>query len=182
MGNRGCVIGVVVAIVVYLLAGALVLGMQRESIQGSKGQIWNQIKTGGEKLGAIENQLKAAYKDRQDLVAKIVEGRKQYDAAMKSGDLNGATSAAQALGTTLKVMVENYPSTDLSGLQVGTLDETAGIFNRIGYARSKLIDTQVGYNQLRMVFFPLAAFYSREQVLGENFDPGSAAPTSSMGQ
>lgn len=164
----------------WQIIGGVSLSMQQESIRGGIGQIWNQIQTGSEKLEAIESQLKAAYKDRQDLVAKIVEGRQNLDRAVAEGDLNGAAAAAESLRSTLSIMVENYPATDLSGLQVGVLDETAGIFNRIGYQRDEQIKRQVSFNQSRILFFPVGLAFPRQNVLGEDFNPMSEGPKSSF--
>lgn len=172
------ILGLVAAGVVYSVAGMLVLSTSHETINGQKGKIWNQIKIGSEKLDAIESQLNAAYKDRRGIIGGVVDARKSYDNAVQAGDLDGATRAAQGLATSLKVIVENYPTTDISGLQVGTLDETAGIFNRIAYARTALIDSQVSYNQKRFFFFVLNGMYPREEVLGELSQPDQAGPKS----
>lgn len=178
--TRNIVLGILGVFLLWQIIGGISLSMQQESIKGGVGQIWNQIQTGNEKLEAIESQLIAAYADRQDLVAKIVEGRQNMNKAVESGDLNAATSAAESLRTTLTVMVENYPATDLSGLQVGVLDETAGIFNRIGYQRDEQIKRQVGFNQSRILFFPIGLVFARQNVLGEDFNPMSEGPKSSF--
>lgn len=179
--NIGKIIfGLIVVVIAYPVVGMFVLSTSQETINGQKGKIWNQIKIGSEKLDAVETQLKAAYKDRQDILTDVTAARKDYAGAVYAHDLDGATHAASKLASSLKVVVENYPTTDISGLQVGTLDETAGIFNRIAYARTGLIDSQVSFNQKRVFFFPLQGMYPREQVLGELSQPDMEGPKSSF--
>ena len=178
MNTGKIILGLVVAVVAYPVVGMLVLSTSHETLNGQKGKIWNQIKIGSEKLDAIESQLGAAYKDRREILAGVTAARRDYGTAIQAGDLDSATRAAQSLATSLKVVVENYPTTDISGLQVGTLDETAGIFNRIAYARTALIDSQVRYNQKRVFFFVLNNFYPREEVLGELSSADQAGPKS----
>lgn len=167
-------------LVAYLAIGVFQLASMNEEINGKTGVIWTQLQSGFEKLAAVETQLKAAYKDRKDIIESIVEGRKEYIKATENQNITQAMHAADLVRNNLKVVVENYPSTDISSMQTGVLDETAGIFNRIAYARQQLIDTQVQFNKARLFFFPIASFFTRKEILGQNTDPMAQGPKSSF--
>jgi len=171
-------LGGLLAIAVYIILGLYTLSTSLENINGMTGAIWTQMRAGFEKLDAIEAQLKAAYKDRQDLINSIAQARAGYAEAAATHNLKEAALNATNLGTTLKVLVENYPQTDLSTLQIGILDETAGIFNRIAYARQQLITAQVSYNQNRILYFVVAPWFARQHVIGEAENPMDHGPRS----
>jgi hypothetical protein len=59
--------------------------------------------------------------------------------------------AATSTQVALKAFYENYPNFGLPSIQQGLLDETAGSFNRIAYARHQLIQAQVSYPITRHV-------------------------------
>ena len=162
----------------YVVIGIYTLSTSLETIKGTTGIIWTQMRAGFEKLDAIESQLGAAYKDRKDIVNTISAARAGYAIAASNGNIDQAVHAATTAGSSLKILVENYPSTDLSSIQTGVLDETAGIFNRIAYARQQLINAQVQYNQNRILFFIVAPWFTREQVLGEMENPMAVGPKS----
>lgn len=162
------------ALVVYLLLGALVLGMAREGIAGNTGKVWAAIEYADEKIGRLEDQVLYAYNDRQELVARITEARQaraEMQAAKESGDLEAAVRATETMGLSLNFLYENYPDVRLTEVQVALIDETSGGFNRIKYARDELISSQVRYNRWRIVFFPVGLVFERQSVLGEYEDP-----------
>jgi len=64
---------------------------------------------------------------------------------------------------------------------VALMDETAGSINRISFARDTLIESQVGFNQSRIIFFPVGLMFPRMSVLGEYHDPSTPLPTSNFG-
>ena len=164
--------------IAYIIIGIYTLSTSLETIKGSTGVIWTQMRAGFEKLDAIESQLGAAYKDRKEIISTISAARAGYVVAANNGNIDEAVRAATTAGSSLKILVENYPTTDLSPMQTGVLDETAGIFNRIAYARQQLINAQVHYNQNRILFFIVAPWFARQQVLGEMENPMAVGPKS----
>lgn len=161
-----------VVIAIYTLSSLL------ESIHGAKGTVWTQMQAGFDKLDAVESQLIAAYKDRKDIIQTITAARNGYNTAKQMDNLDQAVRAAATTANNLKILIENYPSTDLSTIQTSVLDETAGIFNRIAYARQQLINEQVNYNKNRIFFFIVAPWFERQQVIGETENPMKTSPKS----
>lgn len=159
----------------YGVMGIYTLSTALENIQGAKGTIWTQMQAGFDKLDTIESQLIGAYKDRKDIIQTITTARTGYSAAKEIGNLDQAARAATATANSLKILIENYPATDISTLQTSVLDETAGIFNRIAYARQQLINEQVSYNKNRIFFFIVAPWFEREGVIGEKENPMKAS-------
>lgn len=171
-------VGIFFSFIGYILMGVYTLSTALETINGAKGTIWTQMQAGFDKLAAIESQLIGAYKDRKDIIQTIATARTGYTAAKKSGNIDQAISAASAARSNLNILVENYPSTDISTLQTGVLDETAGIFNRIAYARQQLINEQVSYNKNRILFFIVAPWFASQNILGAMEDPMASSPKS----
>ena len=164
----------------YIGIGFYQLSTIEEDINGKTGNIWVQLQSGFEKLQAVETQLKAAYKDRKDITEMITNARKDYAAASENLNLDNALTSATKAVQGLRIIVENYPSTELSTMQVGVLDETAGIFNRLAYARQQLINSQVSFNQTRILFYPIHQLFARKEVLGEKENPAAGGPKSSF--
>lgn len=167
-------------LIVYVVIGIYTLSTSLETINGAKGTIWTQMQSGFEKLDAIEAQLKFSYKDRKDIIQIIAEARTGYTNAKELGNLDQAVRAATTTANNLKILIENYPSTDISILQTGVLDETAGIFNRIAYARQQLINEQVSYNKNCIFFFIVSPWFKRQEVIGEKENPMTPGPKSTL--
>lgn len=172
------VAGILLAILFYLALGGISLAQQQIGIDAATGEVWNQIDAGAQKLDRLEAQVIGAYRQQMDVVNAIVEGRKALAEARARGDLTAATQAAGQIGLNINVLVEANPVTPLTELQRGLLDETSGAFNRIAYARGRLIDTQKAYNQTRIAFFPIAGFFPPVEILGSTDNPRRQLPPS----
>ena len=168
-------LGLVGLLVVYLVLGAFTLSMRREGLHGLTGNVWNNVDRATQLLTRLESEVLYAYKDRQALYQTITAARNDLLAARAVGDLEKATNVAGRISVILE---DNSLAGDLTPVQISLMDETAGSINRITYARSKLIEGQVGYNQTRIFFFPVAVFFPRVEVLGETANPAQQLPPS----
>jgi hypothetical protein len=169
---------IVWAIVIYVAIGGFFLNMSQESIKGQTAQVWVQVQRGTELLPRLESLVSREMSDRKELMTLLAQSRTNLAEAQKKGDLDLAVGA---LTSGLKVIAEdnNIPS-GVDKLQIGLLDETSGTYNRLSYARGKLVDAQRGYNQTR-IFFPLdQPVFPRVSILGENSDPSEKIPMSSF--
>lgn len=171
-------VGLVIVLALYLALGGCSLAQQRVGIDAAKGEVWNQVDAGAQKIRLLESQVLGAYNQQLQVVNAIVEGRKAMEAARASGDIDAATEAAQKALVNINALAEANPVQPLTELQRGLLDESAGVLNRIAYARGKLIDTQRVYNQSRIMFFPIAGFFPAEEILGSTANPAQPLPTS----
>lgn len=167
---------VIAAVVIFFLwnaiGGFIVLPLQQQTLAGKVGEVWNQVDRANQLLPRLEAQLKYTVAEQKQVIDKITIARSDILAAERaSGDQAKIFKATDSTQIALKAFYENYPDFGLPSIQQGLLDETAGSFNRIAYARGKLIDAQVSFNQTR-IFFPLAAvFMSPVEVLGSNVSP-----------
>ncbi len=182
MKSRTVVLLVVGGLLVYALLGAVTLSMQKETIRGRVGQVWNANDRAAQVLDRLEGQMEVFLADRQDLIQDIANARRDMQQASQDGDLEQALAAQDQAALAINVVVEAYPDLDLSGPQQALMDETSGSLNRIAYARQELIDAQVGYNRTRILFLPVGLVFPREQVIGEGMDPMQSLPPSSFGQ
>jgi len=170
---------VIVLLVGYQILGGCALAQQQETIHGNTGEVWNQVNRGVELLPRLESQVLFAYSNRDGIIDKIVTARNNLLAAQKVGDLAKAIEASQQASLSLSLLVENYPNVSLTEVQRGLMDETAGTLNRIAYARGKLINAEVSYNQSRIMFFPVGIMaFPRSEVLGESANPEQRLPGS----
>ena len=172
---------VILLVVAYLLIGAFTLSSKQEGIHSQVGEVWNQIDRCNQLLPRLEAQLAYGKGALDKWNAQITSARNAYLAAKESGDLEGALNAMQNLNTNIQLFFEQYPQyLNLTPVMTSLMDETAGCFNRIAYARGKLIESQRSYNVARLVFFPLGIFYPRMEILGENVNPASTVVPSTF--
>lgn len=179
--NRESILFVGAALVLYLIVGGCSLNMKQEDIQGKQGQVWNVTQRAIDVLGRLEQQVSVFMADRKDVIEQITNARNGMVNAANNHNLQQLATAQQAADAVIRVIMEAYPDLSLTAQQTALMDETAGSINRIAYARQQLIDAQVGYNQQRIFFAPLQFMFPRIEVVGENFDPTTALPTSSFG-
>lgn len=166
---------IIAAVVVFLFwnaIGFMVLPLQQQGLAGNVGEVWNQVDRANQLLPRLEAQLKYTVAEQKQVIDKITAARNDILAAEQaSGDQAKIFKATASTQSALKAFYENYPDFGLPSVQQGLLDETAGSFNRIAYARGKLIDAQVSFNQAR-IFFPLAAvFIPPVEILGSGVSP-----------
>jgi hypothetical protein len=176
------IMAVVLIAIVGLLFGAYSLAQQQESIDGFRGEVWNQIDRASQLIGRLESQLQYGVEELDKINQQITNARVGIEAARKTGDLEAALAATNEAQLAVNVLVEAYPQYfDLTEVFTGLQDETAGSFNRIGYARQNLIDAQVLFNKTRITFFPLMPFFERQEVIGAAFDPTTQLAPSTLG-
>lgn len=166
---------IIAAVVVFLFwnaIGFMVLPLQQQGLAGNVGEVWNQVDRANQLLPRLEAQLKYTVAEQKQVIDKITAARNDILAAEQaSGDQAKIFKATASTQSAFKAFYENYPDFGLPSVQQGLLDETAGSFNRIAYARGKLIDAQVSFNQAR-IFFPLAAvFIPPVEILGSGVSP-----------
>lgn len=167
---------IMAAVVVFLLwnavGGFIVLPLQQQGLAGKVGEVWNQVDRANQLLPRLEAQLKYSVAEQKQVIDRITAARNDILAAEQAnGDQTKILKATNSTQSALKAFYENYPDFGLPAVQQGLLDETAGSFNRIAYARDILIEAQVSFNQAR-IFFPLAAaFIAPVEVLGSGVSP-----------
>jgi LemA protein len=169
---------IIALIIIYAVSGILVMEPMQQDIDGKTGEVWNNVQRAIDLLGRLEQQMTVYLSDRQDLIDKIVTGRNEMLAAKESGDLDAVLVSQTNTQSAIDAVFEAYPDLSLTETQQGLMDETAGSMNRIAYARSELINTQVAYNKGRIIWF----WYPKIDILGSSYDAAKPLPTSSFGQ
>lgn len=166
------VIALVVIFFLWNALGFIVLPWQQQALAGKVGEVWNQVDRANQLLPRLEAQLKYTVTEQKRVIDQIARARSDILAAEQAnGDPTKIFKAADSTQIALKAFYESYPDFGLPVIQQGLLDETAGSFNRIAYARGKLIDAQVSFNQTR-IFYPLAAAFTPSvAVLGSGASP-----------
>jgi hypothetical protein len=180
-------IGWIVIVVLALLAfwqmiGLFSLPMQKIAIDGKVGEVWNQTDRASQLLPRLEAQLNYTVQAQKAVIDQIAAARNDVLAAKQTNGTDQAKvfQAATSTQVALKAFYENYPNFGLPSIQQGLLDETAGSFNRIAYARHQLIQAQVSYNQARIGFFIAALFNPPVPVLGSDVSPLTPVTPSSL--
>jgi LemA protein len=180
------VVWVIIAVVALVAFGQLIgffaLPSQRIGLDGKVGEVWNQTNRASQLLPRLEAQLKYTVQAQKQVLDKIAAARSDVLAAEQ---VNGSDQAKVLKSSTstqiaLRAFYENYPNFGLPTIQQGLLDETAGSFNRIAYARHQLIQGQVGYDQARIWFFIAAIFNPPVEVVGSDQSPLTPVAPSSL--
>lgn len=182
MNSKSPVLWVLGGVIAWGIIGAILLGVQLQTIGGQTGEVWNQVDRATELLPRLEKQLTYTTDQQKEVIDQITVARNNILAAKQAGDLQKATMAASQAQFSIQAIQENYPSFGLPEVQKGLLDETAGSFNRIAYARGRVIDAQVAYNKSRIIFLPCMLFFPRQSVLGEQANPAAVVPTTTLGE
>jgi hypothetical protein len=163
------------------IGGFIVLPLQQQGLAGKVGEVWNQVDKANQLLPRLEAQLKYTVAGQKQVIDQITIARNDILAAEQaSGDQTKIFKATDSTQSALKAFYENYPDFGLPSVQQGLLDETSGSFSRIAYARGKLIEAQVSYNQAR-IFFPLSApFIPPVEVLGAGVSSATPVTPSTL--
>lgn len=165
-------IAIVVLFFLWNALGFLVLPWQQQALAGKVGEVWNQVDRANQLLPRLEAQLTYTVAEQKRVIDQIARARNDILAAEQaSGDQAKIFKAADSAQLALKAFYENYPDFGLPAIQQGLLDETSGSFNRIAYARGKLIEAQVSFNQLRLVYPLAAVFIPPVEVVGAGVSP-----------
>jgi LemA protein len=177
-------IGIVLVICFWQILGAFSLASSQQTVRGKTAQVWNQIDRASQLLPRLEQQLNTTVQLQKDLIDKIAAARNAIGTASQgdTSDPNNIGQATQASLIALRAFNENYPNLGLPELQQGLLDETAGSYNRIAYARSELINAQTSYNTARIWAFPIGMLmFPNMTITGENENPMQTLPPSKVG-
>jgi hypothetical protein len=183
IGLVGWIVIVVLALVaVWQIIGLFSLPSKKIDIDGKVGEVWNQTDRASQLLPRLEAQLKYTVQAQKAVIDKIAAARNDVLAAQQVNgtDQSKVFQAATSTRVALKAFYENYPNFGFPSIQQGLLDETAGSFNRIAYARHQLIQAQVSYNQARIGFFIAALFNPPVTVLGSDVSPLTPVTPSSL--
>lgn len=166
------IVAIVVLFVLWNALGGLVLPWQQQALAGKVGDVWNQVDRANQLLPRLEAQLTYAVAEQKRVIDQIARARSDILAAEQAnGDEAKIFKATDSTQIALKAFYENYPDFGLPSIQQGLLDETSGSFNRIAYARGKLIEAQVSFNQTRLLYPLAAVFIPPVEVLGSGANP-----------
>lgn len=183
LGPVGWIIVIVVALVAFSqIIGLFSLPSQKIGLDGKVGEVWNQTNRASQLLPRLKSQLKYTVQAQKQVVDKITAARSDVLAAEQGNGSDQAKvlKASTSTQIALRAFYENYPNFGIPNIQQGLLDETAGSFNRIAYARHQLIQAQVGYDQARIWFFIAAIFNPSVDVLGSEQSPLTPVAPSSL--
>ncbi len=172
MNNKGKIgLYIALAVVVWHLLGAVIIGVTKNSIEVDTSDVWNMTDRAVSVVTSLTRELKSFEKDRLEVTALITEAR-------QSRDLDKLDKAMVAVNA----LVENYPATDLSQQQIALMDETAGSLSRIAHARRILFDDKKLVNDA-LIIFPLCNLvFSREYIPNSDFNAGQAMPVLGGGE
>lgn len=182
LGSIGLLIVVLfLCMMAWQIIGGVTLAMSQETIAGRTGEVWNTTQRAIDLLPRLEREVEVFMEDRQEIVAQITTARNDFLAAQEAGDLAQLNAVHETM-LDIRVQIEAYPTINLTDQQRVLMYETAGSINRIAYARGQLIDAQVQFNKNRLLFMPVGLIFPRQEILGENVDPGQPLPPSTFGE
>jgi LemA protein len=167
----GVAAGALGLLVIWGIIGSIVLGVSNNNIQGKIGDVWTTVDRANELLPRLEGQLNYTTTSQKEAIDRITAARNALLAAKATGDLQAAFNAVQHSQPAMHFVVEHYPDFGLPVAQKTLAEETAGSVNRIAYARHKLIQDQVSFNNKRLVFVPAGLFYGPQHILGSEHSP-----------
>lgn len=202
-------ITILVAVTSLIVVGAICAGLvgwglwayqepalAKNNIAATNGKVWNSVRTCSDNLGALEEQAKFWANYSKDLVSNIAAGRSDMKAlidAYKGKGFDGKADAElskilekfnspnNGIMLQMRQVVEAYPAgTDVTKVMVGLMDETSSCFGTIKFARTKLIESQEGYNAL-LIMKPWVRVlgFQDVEILGSDANP--AGPTFKSG-
>jgi hypothetical protein len=185
--RKWVVLSLIVALLIYLGWGYASLASQQQTINGDVGKVWSAISTGTDKLHNLETQLKFATNAQQQALQQIAAARSSILALEQVHDLNALEKVYHSfapsgqMGIAINAVREAYPDFGLAKGLDDLLVETAGTYDRIDYARTRLINDQVSFNQTRIWYPPLHQIFPVVTVIGSTSDPGQSIPGSTLG-
>ena len=178
-------IGSIVVLAIVLFGGIFLINQniaiqQRQyDVQGKIGTVWNEVDRASQLLQQNAALLNSTIASQNDAITKIAQARSSAT-ALKAGqgtaDPNAALAAAGQMTGGLRVFVESYPDYGVGSNAHSVLVQTEGSFNRIEYARGRLINEQTEFNKWLLGQIPMNLFYRPVQILGSNANPANQVP------
>ena len=156
-------IGVIVAVIIYIIAVYNRLVTLKNRFQNGFSQIEVQLKRRYDLIPNLVETAKAYMSHEKDTLTQVIEARNQAVSAKKAAaehpDDGGAVSnlgkAESLLSGSLAnffALSENYPDLKANDTMAQLMEELSSTENRIGFARQAFNDAVMNYNTYREQF------------------------------
>ncbi|MDO8503128.1 MAG: LemA family protein [bacterium] len=153
-------IGIIILIVAVVLVGFVVMtynffASAKVRIKASIQEIGNQLKRQASLIPNLESGVKGYLKHEKGIFESLTEARKAVAKAQKSGSIEDAGKASQAVSDMLpkiQVLVESNPEIKGSEVVTQLMDELRDTADKLMYSRRTYIDLVADYNSKRVEF------------------------------
>ncbi len=143
------VIGVLVAITVYLIFFYNSLRTIQVQIKASIQEIGNQLKRQADLIPNLVDSAKGYLKHEKDIIKMLTDARKSVDEAVASNNTKKIDKAqdilSKALGS-LKIILESNPQIRGADIIQGLMNELRDTADKVMYSRRTLIDLSADFN------------------------------------
>jgi len=149
------IIGVLVAIAVYLWTIYNFFVTTKTRIGASIQEIGNQLKRQADLIPNLTSSVKGYIKHERAIFKDLTEARKSVTAASKSGDaqrlIDASAKMQQALAP-IRVVLESTPQLQAAKPVGKLMDELRDTADKVMYSRRTLIDLTADFNIKRVTF------------------------------
>lgn len=149
-------LGIVLAVVVYVIAIYNTLQTLKTQIAASIQEIGNQLKRQASLIPNLESAVKGYMKHEKDIFQMLTDARKSVAQAEKTGsatDIEKAIDSVQRLVPQMAIAVEDNPELKADSTVNNFMNELRDTADKLMYARRTLIDLTQSYNE-KLVTFP----------------------------
>lgn len=149
-------IGVVGAVVVYVISVYNSLQQLKTQIVASIQEIGNQLKRQASLIPNLESSVKGYLKHEKGVFKLLTDARKSVAKAQQTGsqaDIESAIETLQNLVPQFNVMVEDNPELKADKTVTQFMQELTDTADKLMYARRAVIDLSQTYNA-KLVMFP----------------------------
>jgi LemA protein len=157
--NKGCIWGIVGAIVVAIIIVAMALMgtynslvTQSQAVDGQWAQVESQYQRRFDLIPNLVNSVKGMMAQEKSVFDSIAQARTKYGAAATVNDKAAAAGEVESALGRLLVVMENYPQLKSSENVTRLMDELAGTENRISVERGRYNDKVRDFNTSIKVF------------------------------
>lgn len=153
-------IGIIILIIAVVLVGYVVMtynffASAKVRIKASIQEIGNQLKRQASLIPNLESSVKGYLKHEKGIFESLTEARHAVAKAQKSGNIEDAGKASQAVSDMLpkiQVLVESNPEIKGSEVITQLMDELRDTADKLMYSRRTYIDLVADYNSKRVTF------------------------------
>lgn len=134
------ILGIVVVIAIYAVAGYNGLVSKNESVDGQWAQVESQYQRRFDLIPNLVESVKGSMKQEQSIFTALAEARTKYSGAQTVDEKARAAGAVESALARLLVVVENYPQLKSSEAVQTLMAQLEGTENRVSTERQRFND------------------------------------------
>jgi LemA protein len=156
MSTNLIIVGIILAVVIYVISIYNTLQRLKTQITASIQEIGNQLKRQASLIPNLESSVKGMMKQESSIFKMLTDARKSVANAQRSGkatDIEAAIEQVQSMIPKFTIAVEDNPELKSDKTVTKLMDELTDTADKLMYSRRSVIDLSQMYNE-KLVMFP----------------------------